>query len=415
MNERKSLPITKGMVWAAWLAVRKGGEGAGVDGIGISEFEANLSDNLYRLWNRMTSGSYFPSPVRPVPIPKGNGKVRVLGIPTVADRVAQMVAKQYLEPRVDPLFHDSSFGFRPGRRAHDALAACRNNCRRLPWVIDLDIQNFFDEIDHELLMKALKRHVGENWLLLYVRRWLEAGVLDPNGQLSSRQSGTPQGGVISPLLANLFLHYVFDKWMEKYHGEISFERYADDIIVHCRNKMEAKHLHQQIIQRMASCGLKIHPVKTQIVYCKTESRKQAHPKVCFDFLGFTFKPRYSKKRDGRMFLGFNPGVSRKALKKMNARIIALKVHRWSHKTLEEIAEFLNPILRGWLNYFSWSRPSELSLFYYLLNSRLAKWVRNKYKRLHKSKRRSWEWLKEKARENPRLFAHWENTLGRPAD
>ena len=410
MMERKSLPITKGMVWEAYKQVRRNRGGPGIDQVTLTEYAADLSSNLYRLWNRMTSGSYFPSPVKEVHIPKGTGKTRALGIPTVDDRIAQMVVKQYLEPKIDPHFHGSSYGYRPGKSAHQALSSCRRNCWSQAWVIDLDIQNFFEEIDHDLLLRALKRHTSERWVFLYVKRWLRVGRVKSDGSLLARDRGTPQGGVISPLLANLFLHYAFDKWMEKHDRSIRFERYADDIVIHCSDQRRATQLLSSVKERLGGCGLRLHPGKTRIVYCKTESRKQVYPIVSFDFLGFTFKPRRSKRKDGKLFMGFNPAVSRKSLKKMNARIKVLKLHRWSHKTLEEISEELNPILRGWIDYFSRFRPSALLPFFYRLDNRLLKWVQNKYKSMRTSKRKAISWLKAKAVENPGLFVHWATGL-----
>jgi RNA-directed DNA polymerase len=235
VDKARPFNISKREVWLAYKRVRENRGAAGVDDQTIAEFEKDLSNNLYRLWNRMSSGSYMPPPVRRVDIPKGDGReTRSLGIPTVSDRIAQMVVKRYLEPVLEPVFHDDSFGYRPGRSAHDALAAARQRCWRFDWVLDLDIKGFFDNIDWELLMRAVRRHTDCAWVLLYIERWLKAPVSMLDGTLVSREKGTPQGAVVSPILANLFLHYAFDRWMKENNLDIPFERYADDAICHCR-------------------------------------------------------------------------------------------------------------------------------------------------------------------------------------
>jgi RNA-directed DNA polymerase len=408
MKESKSQSITKQMVWNAYRKVKANGGSAGVDGMSIEKFDEHLEDNLYKLWNRLNSGSYFPPPVKEVEIPKESGKPRKLGIPTVADRVAQMVVKEHLEPAIDPHFHPSSFGFRPGRSAHMALAQTQKNCWKMAWVIDLDIQNFFDEIDHDLLMKALKRHTREKWVLLYVERWLKASTVKSDGTVTERKKGTPQGGVISPLLANLYLHYAFDKWMEINFPVVLFERYADDIVVHCQTEAQAEQILRRIETRFNECKLRVHPEKTRAVYCKDRNRNLPFPNVSFDFLGYTFKPRKCQRQDtGKLFLGFTPAASRKAQKKMNDKVKKLKIHLMSGQTLEEVAQLLNPMLRGWINYFSKFRRSELYHFMFGLTKRLLKWVRKKHKRFRTSESKALAWLRSEAQRSPDLFAHWK--------
>ncbi len=408
MKETKSQPITKMMVWNAYRKVRANKGSAGIDGETIEAFDANLTDNLYKLWNRLASGSYFPPPVMAVEIPKDGGKLRKLGIPTVADRIAQTVVRDHLEPSVEPHFHPNSFGYRPNKGAHMAIAQARTNCWKMKWVIDLDIKAFFDEIDHGLLMRALGRHTSEKWVLMYVGRWLTAPMATKDGKVEERNMGTPQGGVISPLLANLFLHYAFDEWMRIHHPQLPFERYADDLIVHCRTKAEALAVFAQIEIRLAECKLRLNPDKTRIVYCRDSDGKDPHPVVSFDFLGFTFRPRKCRRRDtGKLFLGFTPAVSRKSLKKMNQKLKEMAIHRASGCTIVQLAKRLNPTLRGWLNYYQKYTPSALNWFFYRLNKRLVKWVRKTFKRFRTSEMKALGWLQEAARGDPSLFAHWK--------
>ena len=317
-NETKSVPITREMVWKAYLKVKKGGKSAGVDKVSMEEFDANRSKHLYKLWNRMASGSYFPPPVKESEIPKENGKTRKLGIPTVSDRVGQMVVKEYLEPRFEKIFSPHSYGYRPKKNAHQALSEVRKNCWKTDWVIDLDIKGFFDNIDHEKLMLAIGKHVPEKWARLYITRWLNMPVLTKSGKLVEKQGkGTPQGGVISPLLANLFLHYAFDKWLETTDSTVKFVRYADDAIIHCRSKSHAEHILKELQSRMQECKLELHPEKTKLVYCRDYRRRGKYPVVKFDFLGYSFQPRTNKsKRTGKLFLGFDCAISISSRKKI---------------------------------------------------------------------------------------------------
>jgi RNA-directed DNA polymerase len=289
-SKSKSFEISKRLVWEAYLKVAANKGAAGVDRQSIEEFEQDLKGNLYRLWNRMSSGSYFPPPVRMVEIPKSGGGVRILGVPTVADRIAQTTVAMTLEPLVEPVFHNDSYGYRPGRSALDAVGMTRMRCWKNDWVIDLDILAFFDSIDHTLLMKAVERHTDLPWVLLYVRRWLVAPMQHPDGSRAARERGSPQGSAISPLLANLFLHYTFDAWMARKFPGVPFERYCDDAVVHCASQAQAVLVRKAIAARMAECGLELHPQKTRIVYCKDKNRSRSYEHESFTFLGYTFRP-----------------------------------------------------------------------------------------------------------------------------
>ena len=406
METVKSYDISKRVVWDAYIKVKENKGAAGVDNETIEEFEKDLKDNLYKIWNRMSSGSYFPPAVRMVEIPKDKG-TRKLGIPTVSDRIAQMVAKIYLEPKVEPYFHEDSYGYRPGKSAHDAIGKARERCWRYNFVLDMDIQGFFDNLDHELLMRAIRKHTDCKWILLYIERWLKAPIEIAKGQLQSRVVGTPQGGVISPLIANLFLHYAFDEWMKRNYPNNPFERYADDSVVHCRTEAEAKRLWKAIEMRLAECGLKLHPEKTKIVYCKDSDRKGKYINEKFDFLGYTFRPRRSKSKNGKYFVGFNPAVSDKASKNMRKTMRSWKMHLRSDKSLEDIANMFNPILQGWINYYGKYYKSELYPTFRHLNNTLARWAMRKYKRFRGHRKRAEHWLGLVAKREPNLFAHWK--------
>ncbi|MCG8613778.1 MAG: group II intron reverse transcriptase/maturase [Pseudomonadales bacterium] len=403
----KPFEVPKRLIWNAWKRVAANKGAAGVDMETIDTYQERLGQNLYTLWNRMSSGSYFPDAVKQVLIPKPDGKTRPLGVPTVNDRVAQMAVKILLEARLDPIFHPSSFGYRPGKSAHQAVSQARRNCWRYDWVLDMDMKAFFDTIDHDLLMRAVEKHVPEKWIRLYIRRWLECPVLLNDGTQVERTFGTPQGSVISPLLANLYLHYAFDAWMERNHPGIPFERYADDIICHCHSKEEGETLLLQLNERFSRCHLTLHPEKTKLVYCKDGKRKGNFPVTRFDFLGFSFHARTVQDRYGVLFSGFGPGVSRKALKRMNLAIRQLKLHRWTNWTLHELAARINPMVRGWVQYYSHFYPEPLKRFLVRLDLRLGRWARKKYKRLRGHKRRAWAWLAKIRNAFPKLFVHWD--------
>ena len=408
-NETKSIPISRQMVWEAYKKVRANKGSAGIDNVSMEEFDANRSKYLYKLWNRMASGSYFPPPVKEVEIPKKDAKVRKLGIPTISDRVGQMVIKMFIEPRLEKIFSNNSYGYRPNKNAHQALASVRENCWKNDWVIDLDIKGFFDNIDHAKLMLAIVKHVPENWVQLYIQRWLEMPVLTKSGELIQKQGkGTPQGGVISPLLANLFLHYAFDKWSEKTDGATNFTRYADDVIVHCKSKVHAEQTLNAIGLRMRSVGLELHPEKTKIVYCRDYRRKGKYPTVKFDFLGYSFQPRTSKsKKTGKLFLGYDCAISISSRKRIADKLGELEVEKLSFKSIVGIAQYLNPMIRGWVNYYGRFRGYELSKVFQLLRKRLVRWARKRYKRYKTSLNRAYRWLERVRLQYPYLFYHWQ--------
>jgi len=410
MSEPKPRPfcISKQAVWSAYEKVKANRGAPGVDEESLAEFGRDLKGNLYKLWNRLSSGSYFPPPVLEVRIPKrGGAGVRTLGVPTITDRIAQTAVASYLEPEVEPIFHRDSYGYRPGRSALDAVALCRERCFREPWVVDLDIQGFFDNVPWEPLLKAVAHHAGEGFVLLYVERWLKAPLQRADGSLIRRDRGTPQGSAISPLLANLFLHYAFDAWMAREHSSIRFERYCDDIIVHALGVDEARGLRAQIAARLAECGLSLNEQKTRIVYCKNEKRHGSHEHERFDFLGFTFRPRQSwSRKHGAAFVGFLPAISDEARKRIGWQIRHWRLHRWSGKTLAAIAAAINAEVRGWINYYGRFYRSELVRLLTRINRYLARWACKKYKRLGRSLAKARGLLASVARREPDLFAHW---------
>ena len=407
MSEAKPFCISKREVWEAYKKVKANHGAAGVDEQSIADFEEGLKDNLYKIWNRMSSGSYFPPPVRTVKIPKAGGGERKLGIPTVSDRIAQMVVKLRLEPEVDPHFHPDSYGYRPGKSALEAVGQARQRCWRFDWVVDLDIKGFFDNIDHDLLMRAVRKHAKDKWVILYIERWLKAPMQEEDGRLVPRDKGTPQGGVASPLLANLFLHYAFDVWMRKHYPNLPFERYADDGIVHCRTEREAQEVRAAIAARLQECGLELHPEKTKIVYCKDDDRRGNNPNEKFDFLGYTFRPRRSKNRFGKFFINFSPAVSDKAGKTMRAEIRSWQLHLRSDKAIEDLSHMFNPIIRGWIQYYGRFYRSALYPIMHQLDRSLARWAYRKYKKLRGHLRRATHWVARISRRDPKLFAHWQ--------
>jgi len=326
LKTTKPFEISKHDVVRAWELVKANKGAPGVDGETIEQFESNLKGNLYKLWNRLSSGSYFPPAVKTVAIPKKTGGERKLGIPTVSDRVAQMVAKLHFEPLVEPHFHADSYGYRPNKSAHMALEITRKRCWRHNWVLEFDIKGLFDNIDHQLLMKAVKKHTDNRWLLLYIERWLTGPIQLEDGTTINRKRGVPQGGVISPVLSNLFMHYAFDKWMERHFLGKPFCRYADDGLVHCHNEADAKMVKDALANRLQECGLEMHPEKTKIVYCKDDDRREVHAVTSFDFLGYTFRPRRSKNRWGKYFINFSPAMSATAGKAIRQEVRRWKLH-----------------------------------------------------------------------------------------
>lgn len=407
MDKAKSFVISKKSVWQAYLKVKANKGAAGIDDETIAGFEADLKNNLYKLWNRMSSGAYFPPSVKAVSIPKKGGGERILGVPTVADRIAQMVVKDYFEPLVEPKFHPDSYGYRPGKSAHQAIEVTRKRCWRYDWVLEFDIKGLFDNIPHEKLMQAVRKHTECRWVLLYIKRWLTVPFEKENGERISRSAGTPQGGVISPVLANLFLHYVFDVWMVRNRSQNPWARYADDGIVHCRSEKEAQELTKQLSTRFRGCGLELHPKKTRIIYCKDDDRPRGYSNQKFDFLGYTFRPRLAKNRYGKFFVSFLPAVSNKAAKTMRRTIHDWRMHLKPDKSIEDLSRMFNPIIRGWINYYGRFYQSRLYKTLRYLNRALVQWVRRKYKRFMRHRRMAEYWLGRLARRDPKLFSHWK--------
>ena len=406
----KPFRIERREVYEAYKAVKSAKGGAGADGQTIEDFEADLEGNLYRIWNRMSSGSYFPPPVFAVAIPKKTGGERILGVPPVSDRIAQMVAKQYIEPGLDAVFLEDSYGYRPRKSALDAVGVTRKRCWKYDWVLEFDIKGLFDNISHELLLKAVKRHVSCRWVLLYIERWLKAPMLK-DGKLIERVRGTPQGGVISPVLSNLFLHYAFDLWMKRTLPDLPWCRYADDGLVHCRTEQEAVAVKAMLQERFAACELEMHPTKTKIVYCRDANRQGPYPNVKFDFLGYCFRPRKVKSSTGKLFCSFSPAVSPSALKAMRETIRDLNIRRRTDVSMVTIARKLNPILRGWMGYYGRYTPSALTQLHAYVNQTLHAWVMRKFKRFHGRKTRAGKFLKRVARNNVGLFVHWRGGPG----
>jgi RNA-directed DNA polymerase len=402
----KSFEISKQLVWVAYEKVRAKKGAAGVDGQSIEDFEKDLQNNLYKIWNRMSSGTYFPPAVRAVEIPKPHGGgTRVLGVPTVADRIAQTVVALTLEPRTELIFHDDSYGYRPGRCAADAVAKCRQRCWQRAWVIDLDVAQFFDSVDHELMVKAVAANTDLPWVLLYVRRWLTAPMQQPDGTVQRRDRGTPQGSAVSPVLANLFMHYAFDMWLAREFPAVTFERYADDAVVHCATERQAREVLAALEVRMVEVGLRLHPDKTRIVYCKDQRRQGSYELTSFTFLGFTFQPRGTKGKNGKMFLSFSPAVSSKALKAKYEMIRGWRLHLRTGQTLDELAAFINPIAGGWMNYYGRFTRSRMYPLLQRINTYLRRWAAKKYNRLL-SYRRYTTWWRGILDRDPELFTHW---------
>ncbi|MBE1579608.1 group II intron reverse transcriptase/maturase [Prauserella coralliicola] len=402
----KSFEISKWEVWEAYQQVKGNQGAAGVDGVSIAEFETNLKNNLYRVWNRMSSGTWFPPAVRAVEIPKPHGGgTRMLGIPCVADRVAQTVVARRLEAVVEPVFHEDSFGYRPGRSALEAVQRCRERCWRRGWVVDLDVAKFFDSVPWDLIVKAVEAHTDVPWVVLYVKRWLAAPVRMPDGTVAERDRGTPQGSPISPVLANLFMHYAFDVWLEREFPAVQFERYADDAVLHCVSERQAHRVLSALRERMAEVGLRLHPDKTRIVYCKDGARRGSYEHTSFTFLGFTFRARDARAKDGRRFLSFLPAISKDALKKISGVVRSWRLHRRVNLTFAELATMINPIVAGWMQYYGRFRRSALYPLLARINAYLVRWIRKKYRRLQ-ALRTAQRKLVEITHRYPRMFAHW---------
>jgi len=404
----KAHPISRKMVLEAYKKIRNNGKAAGVDGVSIEDFGQDLNGNLYKLWNRMTSGCYHPQQMREKKIAKSNGKTRSLNIPCVADRIAQSVVKTYLERKVEPTFHDDSYGYRPKRHAHQAINKATQRCFKHSWIIDMDIESFFDTIDHELMMKAVQRYTEEKWVLMYIERWLKSGVVKEDGKLSNREEGSGQGSVISPLLSNIFLHFVFDKWMEKNYPRVPFERYCDDIIVHCKSKAQALYMQFLISERLKACKLKLNQEKTRIVFCKNPNNKgmENHQHVSFNFLGYTFKPTLQPTKNGLLLLT-TPSMSTQSKKRVREKIKELKIKQAPGK-IHQLAKVINERTRGWINYYcEFGKWATVDLWRGL-NWRLLKWAMN---RRTWGMRRAVRWLKSIYETRPGLFIHW--AIARP--
>ena len=406
MTKTKPFCIPKALVWEAWQRVKANKGAAGVDGQTIGEFEADLPRNLYRIWNRMSSGTYFPPAIKAVPIPKKSGGERMLGVPTVGDRIAQTAVTLVLEPELEGVFHDDSYGYRPGRSAHDALAVTRKRCWERDWVLEYDIRGLFDNIDHELLLRALRKHCDQRWVLLLVERWLTAPMRGQDGSEHPRTVGTPQGGPLSPVLANLFLHYALDRWLATHHPDVPFCRYADDGVLHCRTEAEANTMREHLDARLRDCKLELHPDKTWVVYCKDSNRREEHENVQFDFLGYTFRPRAILDRNGRLNTGFTPALSRTSMRSMCQSTRRRQLHHRSEWSLDDLAGAVNPQVRGWIGYYCRFRGSAFHRIANHLDRMIVRWAMRKHKRLRGHYRRTRVWLGRVRRERPDLFAHW---------
>lgn len=407
MSKTKPFIISKELVMQAFKLIKANGGAAGVDQQSLAGFEKDLKNNLYKLWNRLSSGSYFPPPVKAVPIAKKTGGERILGIPTVSDRIAQMVVKLMFEPCVEPYFLPDSYGYRPNKSALDAVGITRQRCWQFDWLVEFDIKGLFDNLSHELLMKAVRKHTDNKWVILYIERWLKTPMQLPNGSLQEKSKGVMQGGVISPVLSNLFLHYVFDAWMKRKYSEVLWCRYADDGVVHCKTENQAQRLLSELQQRFHECGLELHPDKTKIIYCKDANRKGKYPNTKFDFLGYCFCRREAQNKHGKIFLSFLPAVSKSALKSMRAKTRELKFYRRTDLSLNDIAKIFNPVLRGWIGYYGQYNRSSLYPVFNHLNRTLASWAMHKYRKLKGRKRRANAFLKRILEKEPNLFSHWK--------
>ena len=403
----KSFDISKQLVWEAYRRVKANKGAPGVDEQSLAEFETDLKNNLYKIWNRLSSGTYFPPAVRAVQIPKPQGGVRVLGVPTVGDRIAQTVVAMTSEPRTEQIFHPDSYGYRPRRSPDQAVAACRKRCWEKPWVLDLDIRAFFDSLDHDLVVKAVTGNITDEqrWVLLYVKRWLKAPLQHPDGTRQQRDRGTPQGSAASPVLANLVLHYAFDMFLVREFPTVTFERYADDAVVHCVTERQAHQVWAALSDRLGGLGLELHPDKTRVVYCKSERRRGDYPHTSFTFLGFTFQPRSARTKKGGLFVGFLPAVSAAALVEMGAQVRGWRLHARSGMSLNDLADWINPVVRGWIQYYGRFYRSKLVPLLQRINTYLMRWAGKKYKRLRSYKRFKAWWFGIIDRE-PELFAHW---------
>jgi RNA-directed DNA polymerase len=402
----KPYDIPKRRVLEAYRRVKANQGAAGIDGESLKMFEADLSRNLYKLWNRLASGSYFPPPVKQVEIPKKQGGVRILGVPTVADRIAQQVVKARIEAELEGLFHPDSYGYRPNKSAADAVAVTRERCWKYDWCVEFDIRRAFDELDHDLLLKAIRKHIKDTWCLLYIERWLTVPAVSPDGQTVQRAKGVPQGSVIGPVMMNLFMHYTFDAWMQREYPHVPFARYADDAVAHCRSESEANALLGVIGERLKACKLEMHPEKSGVVYCKDSKRRKEYPKTSFTFLGYEFRPRDAKGFNGKRWTRFLPAMSASATKRIRQEIREWRLPRQTSVSLNELARRYNPRIRGWMNYYGHFYKSALYRLYDHIDRKLVRWAQRKYRNLAGAPIRAQAWLQNVASRQPRLFVHW---------
>lgn len=407
MNKTKPFDIPKRLVLEAFEIVKSNKGSAGIDEESIKEFELNLSKNLYKLWNRLSSGTYFPPNVKGVEIPKKQGGKRILGIPTVTDRIAQTIVKLMFEPNLEKVFLEDSYGYRANKSALDAVGITRLRCWKYDWCVEFDIKGLFDNIDHELLMKAVRKHTDVRWVILYIERWIKAPMQKSDGEIINRTCGVPQGGVISPVLSNLFLHYAFDMWMTRKHKDKPWCRYADDGIAHCRSEAEAKQLMLELSLRFIECKLEIHPEKTKIIYCKDGRRKGEYQNTKFNFLGYEFRRRTVVNKEKKLFTGFNPAISPESKKHIIKTIRKTGIRNRNELSIEAVAKFLNPKIRGWINYYGEYTKSALDDVMRQINIMLVGWCKNKYDRFKKSKVKAAKFLRTIEEKQPNLFIHWK--------
>lgn len=409
LENTKPFNISRDLVFEAYKKVKENKGAAGIDSQSLEEFEKHLEDNLYKLWNRMASGSYFPPPVKAVAIPKRSGGVRTLGIPTVTDRIAQKVVAMVIEPHMEKYFHEDSYGYRPGKQALEGVAVTRERCWKYKWLIEYDIKGLFDNINHEKLMKAVNGHVQEKWILLYITRWLKAPIQHKDGRLEERVKRTPQGGVISPLLSNLFLHYAIDEWLKRKYSNVLWERYADDGVIHCNTQEEADGMIAMLTEKLQECDLEIHLDKTKKVYCGTGECKGNRS---FTFLGYTFHLRSAATKTGELFTGFLLAISRETQKAIRAEIRSDNIRRRSDLSIEQIADWYNPKIRGWYNYFGKYYSSKMRKIWQYFNKVLMLWAKSKYKNIRTSTRKACALIKRIQTKCESLFFHWKLKQGK---